>query len=145
MDSPSLLGFRLGAMTGMTNEGELGADNAWFDCSEVVSEEARRGNEEVVEGLFALDVFTERFFVFRGFLFGESDRSNPARFGEGLEGKPARNMSSSELEVGAVKELTDDAGSSDLGESGEELGEDSVRVESTVEIVVVGEDSVESE
>lgn len=99
-----------------------------------------------MDGLLAPKVFTERFFVFRGFLFGESERLKPGRFGDGLEGKPARNMlSSSELGVATFEELREDIGSREVGESGDELGDDSVRVESTVEMVVVGEDSVDSD
>lgn len=42
-------------------------------------------------------------------------------------------------------ELKDARGNKDVGDSGEELGDGSVRVESTVEIVVVGDDSAESD
>lgn len=37
-----------------------------------------------------------------------------------------------------------DRGSDEAGDSGDELGDGSVKVESTVEIVVVGDDSVDS-
>lgn len=145
MESPRLLGFRFGAMTGITNEGEAGADKAW-PCEVLdVSKLARRGSEEPMDGRFAPKVFTDRFFVFRGFLFGESERLNPGRLGDGLEGKLDRNMlSSSELGVATLEELREDIGSREVGESGDELGDDSVSVESTVDMVVVGEDSVDS-
>lgn len=40
--------------------------------------------------------------------------------------------------------LNDERGNSEVGDSGDELGEGSVIEDSTVEIVVVGEDSVDS-
>jgi len=111
-----------------------------------VSREASRGSDETVDVLLAPNVFTDRFFVFRGFLFGESERLKPGRLGDGLEGRPGRNiLSSSELGVATLEELREDIGSKEVGESGDELGDDSVSVESTVDMVVVGEDSVDSD
>lgn len=43
-----------------------------------------------------------------------------------------------------LKDLKDAIGSMDVADSGEELGDGSVRAESMVEIVVVGEDSADS-
>ena len=43
-----------------------------------------------------------------------------------------------------LKDLKDAMGSIDVADSGEELGDGSVRAESIVEIVVVGEDSMDS-
>lgn len=43
-----------------------------------------------------------------------------------------------------LKDLKDAMGSMDVVDSGEELGDGSVRAESMVEIVVVGEDSADS-
>lgn len=40
--------------------------------------------------------------------------------------------------------FNDDSGSTDVGDSGDELGEGSVMVESNVDIVVVGDDSADS-
>ena len=145
MESPRLLGFRFGAITGITKEGEAGAENAWPGNVLVFSVDARRGSEDDEEGRFAPMVFTERFFVFRGFLFGESERLKPGLFGDGLDAKFERCMlSSSATGVAILEEVRYETGRKELGESGDELGEDSVRVESTVDMVVVGEDSVDS-
>ena len=148
IERPKVLGFRFGANVGIINDGEGGAEEAWLWLCEVldVSEEARRGKEELVDVLLAPRVLTDRFFVFRGFLFGESDRLNPGRLGDELVGKPARYiLSSPNLGAPSFDELRDVTGSRLFGDSGDELGDGSVRVESTVDIVVVGEDSVDSD
>ena len=145
IQSPRLLGFLFGAMTGITNEGEAGAEKAWFGNDEIFSVVASLGNDETKVGLFAPEVLTERFLVLRGFLFGESERLNPSRLGDGVEGRLGRYMvSSSVTGVFTLEERGDALGSRELGDSGEELGDGSVREESTVDMVVVGEESVDS-
>ena len=85
-------------------------------------------------------VLMERFLVFRGLLFGDSvlcpnvDDSG-VLFGESILVSLAGDV------LMAVKFAS---GSDEAGDSGDELGDGSVKVESTVEIVVVGEDSVDS-
>ena len=71
-------------------------------------------------------------------VFGDvEDASRGRRTGESIK-------EACELDGKLLKVLRAESGSNELGDSGEELGEGSVRDESTVEIVVVGEDSVES-
>ena len=128
----------------MIRDGEAGAEKAWLWLYTVfaASEEARRGSEEVLPVL----VLTDRFFMFRGLLYGDSHRSEPEWRGEPLAGKPARYiLSAPDFGWVNIEELNDEIGRRSPGDSGDELGEGSVRVESTVEIVVVGEDSVESD
>ena len=144
IQSPRLLGFLFGAMTGITNDGEAGAENAWFG-KEDFSLVERRGKQETRVGLFAPEVLTERFLVLRGFLFGESERLKPSRLGDGVDGRLGRYIvSSSVTGVFTLEGCKEAAGSSELGDSGDELGDGSVKEDSTVEMVVVGEESVDS-
>ena len=62
-----------------------GAENAWPDAVEALPAIPNLGSCEDVDGRFEPDVFTERFFILRIFLFGESDRSIPGRVGKELE------------------------------------------------------------
>lgn len=79
--SPKLLGFFLGALGGTINAGVGGAENAW-DALEVF-EKANFGREGPCR--FDADVFTDRFFMLRNFLLGDSARSTPGRVGNELE------------------------------------------------------------
>ena len=90
-------------------------------------------------------MFTERFFIFRIFLLGESALWTPGKAGNGLAGEslgPRLVVVAMEL---VLKDLKDAIGNIDVADSGEELGEGSVRAESSmVDTVVVGEDSADS-
>ena len=82
--------------------------------------------------------------MFRIFLFGESPLFRPGKLAKAEDGR----CDSSDMSVpNCLSDLNDvrslERGSVDVGDSGEELGEGSVR-ESMVEIVVVGEESVDS-
>lgn len=94
-----------------------------------------------------MDVLTDRFFIFRIFLFGESARSTPGRIGNELEKLSLWFFSSIMPRPGTelvLRFLNDVYGRRDSGDSGGELGEGSVREDSIVEMVVVGEDSTDS-
>ena len=84
---------------------------------------------------------TDKFFILRIFLFGESPRLIVPKAGkadvEGRGGSIAFNPFGI-----AVIDL--DRGAMEFGDSGDELGEGSVRAVSMVEMVVVGDDSTES-
>lgn len=89
-------------------------------------------------------VLTIRFFVFRIFLLGESARFSPGSVARECE---PRSFNSIWLRIdcdATPKGFKDDSGRSDVGDSGDELGEGSVNEESTVDIVVVGDDSADS-
>lgn len=91
------------------------------------------------------EVLTDRFFMLRIFLFGESPRLSPGRLAKAVEGRLAWSIPCipdcfAVPNVGANLER----GAADCGDSGDELGEGSVSEESMVEMVVVGEESVDS-
>ena len=89
-------------------------------------------------------MFTERFFIFRIFFCGESDRSTPGSIGKEFENFSRFSIAPcmrTELVLGCLK---DDFGDAESGDSGDELGEGSVREDAVVEMVVVGEDSLDS-
>lgn len=118
---PRLLGFRRGGDGGLTkagdNAGELGSSRV---CS----------GKDVVEAALAvcLDVFTARFFKLRPF-FGSGCFCNSKK-GAPLSAVRGRSIPAVNVVGG--------------GDSGEEPGEGSVALESsTVEIVVVGDDSLD--
>ena len=80
----------------------------------------------------------------RIFLFGESPLFRPGKLANAEDGRcDSSNMSAPNglSDLNDVRSL--ESGRVDVGDSGEELGEGSVR-ESMVEIVVVGEESVDS-
>lgn len=82
--------------------------------------------------------------MFRIFLFGESPLLSPGRLANAEDG---RCISSDSPVPAFLSNLSDarrlDRGKVEFGDSGEELGEGSVR-ESMVEMVVVGEESADS-
>jgi hypothetical protein len=85
-------------------------------------------------------VFTERFLVLRIFLFGESARLRFEILAKGFD-----SCSPPSIDIApAFTDLNEERGDNDIRDSGEELGDGSVIDESSVEIVVVGEDSVDS-
>lgn len=92
------------------------------------------------------DVLTDRFFIFRIFLFGESPLFRPGRLANAEEARCKGSGAAVPVPV-CLSDLKDvlklESGSIEVGESGDELGDGSVR-ESMVEIVVVGEESVDS-
>lgn len=79
--SPRVLGFFLGTFGGTMKAGVGGAEKAW-DAPDWL-ERPSFGNVGTCR--FDADVFTERFFMLRIFLFGESTRSTPGRMGNELE------------------------------------------------------------
>ena len=91
------------------------------------------------------EVLTDRFFILRIFLFGESPRLSPGRLANAVEGRLASSMPCIP-DCFAVPNVGPnlERGAADCGDSGDELGEGSVREESMVEMVVVGEESVDS-
>lgn len=138
MESPRLLGRFLGGLGGTINDGVAGAENArpvpvvdMLDSDNLGSCGAWRLEAEV---------FTERFLVLRIFLFGESARLRFETLAKGSD-----SCSPPSIDVPLVfTDLNEERGDNDIGDSGEELGDGSVIDESSVEIVVVGEDSVDS-
>ena len=104
---------------------------------------ARRGGG--IPCLFGADVFNDRFFVFRIFLFGGSVRLKLEMLGCGLDMAFPESISPpSPVGDVVLEESYGERGSIEFGDSGEELGDGSVRDESTVEMVVVGDESVDS-
>ena len=103
-----------------------------------------RGIGELNASLFDPTGLRDRFLVLRNFLPGESARAPKlASCGGGLVGKASFSMTVWPLEEDFCDEK--DAFREMVGDSGDELGEGSVRVESAVEMVVVGEESVDSD
>ena len=81
----------------------------------------------------------------RIFLFGESARSTPGRIGNELENWSLRSISKWPFGIELVlRFLNDVRGDEESGVSGGDRGEGSVKEDPTVDIVVVGEDSVDS-
>lgn len=129
-------GFRRATFVGPTagDEGaERGCDVSTADAVEMVG----RGAEEVF-------MLSERFFMFRGFLPGDSGPCG--RLGSGFETGRC-NSSSGGLSCPSIfMDLNGDKGTTEVGDSGDELGEGSViEDESKVDMVVVGEESVDAE
>jgi hypothetical protein len=89
-------------------------------------------------------VLTNKFFVFLIFLFGESARLRPGSVASGLAKRSLGSMDSRVVSRLVRKDFSDDSGSCEVGDSGDELGEGSVSAESRVDIVVVGDDSADS-
>lgn len=89
-------------------------------------------------------MLTDRFFMFRNLLLGESARLNPFIFPKGLAGEFADSGVVVVAIDDVLKDLKDVMGSNDVADSGDELGDGSVRAESMVETVVVGDDSTDS-
>ena len=136
--SPRLLGRFLGGLGGTINDGEGGAENG----RPVVVANGLDSGSRGSCGTWRLDaeVFTERFLVLRIFLFGESARLRFETLAKGFE-----SCSPPSIDVTpAFVDLNDERGDNEIGDSGEELGDGSVMEESNVEIVVVGEDSIDS-
>lgn len=135
-----LLGLLAGGFGGMMKEGELGA---WDGCEVSVAwtlDGASRGG--CAAGLWDAEVLRDKFLVLR-FLPGESPRLKPGKFGRGLSGwSIVASRGEDELAFRVSKEPR---GIMDVGDSGDELGDGSVSEESNVEIVVVGDESVESD
>lgn len=142
MVSPSLLGFRFGGLGGTMNEGDAGAEIGCEDSTTEAVEMASLGS--CAPGLVVVDMFKERFFMFRIFLPGDSGRVRPGR-GRSEPGGDSIPLFSGNWLVN-LKDLKDVRGAIETADSGDELGEGSVTdEESSVEIVVVGDESVDSE
>ena len=95
-------------------------------------------------GRVEAEVFTERFFMLRIFLLGESARVSPERVGNGVDACSPDCMLSCANNEPVLEDLMEEPGSIDTGDSGEELGEGSLSAESRVDTVVVGDDSTDS-
>ena len=139
--SPRLLGRLLAGFGGTMNDGVGGAEDGWPSAGAWDVESASLGSK------FAwrvdADVLTNKFLVLRIFLFGESARLRPGsvpiemeNFCSAIVFRAAR--------VFTPKGFNAESGRSEVGDSGDELGEGSVSEESTVEIVVVGDESADS-
>lgn len=140
--SGRVLGFFFGILGGTMNAGVGGAENALVAvCGGCESPNL----ESWGPVRFVAEVFTDRFFMLRIFLFGESARSTPGKMGNELEKGSLRSISDWLCGTELVLEVLNDLrGEEESGVSGGERGEGSVREDSTVDIVVVGEDSVDS-
>ena len=90
-------------------------------------------------------VLTDRFFILRIFLFGESPRLSPGRLAKAVGGRSEWSMpcNGDGLDVPKVGPNVE-RGAADCGDSGDELGEGSVSEELAVDMVVVGEESLDS-
>lgn len=82
--------------------------------------------------------------MFLIFLFGESARLSPGKVPNGLAGELALSSMLVVVMELVLRDLKEVIGSREVADSGEELGDGSVRAESMVETVVVGEDSADS-
>lgn len=80
--SGRVLGFFLGTFGGTMNAGVGGAEKAVVDACGGF-ESPSLGSWRPVR--FDAEVFTDRFFILRIFLFGESARSTPGKVGNELE------------------------------------------------------------
>ena len=88
--SGTVLGFFRGILGGTMNAGVGGAENAFVDvCGGF--ESPSFGSWRPVR--LDAEVFTDRFFILRIFLFGESARSTPGKTGNELEKGSLRSMS----------------------------------------------------
>lgn len=128
------------------NDGDTGAEKArvWFAL--LLLETPNRGNGDPNACLLEPLVLSDRFFVFRIFLLGEPARLNPARCGGGPAGKLSWLITLSSLTGEDVfSDEKDESGNDKVGDSGDELGDGSVSVESRVDIVVVGDESEDSD
>lgn len=122
MERPRLLGFRFGGDGGLTKDGEAAP------CSSGVEAMGKLVVDDALPG--CRDVFTAKFLRFRPFFRGAGFCSS--KKGAELGSSVVRGRS-----IPAVKVFGG-------GDSGEEPGDGSVALESsTVEIVVVGEESLE--
>jgi hypothetical protein len=132
------LGLRLGGVGGLTKDGDTGAD-----VTVSLFPRARDGNAVDEAGRpsdNALEVLTARFFKFLGFFAGVIGRCNSKK-----------GVCDASAEVPPMlldrKSGTNDEGDAFVaGDSGEGPGEGSViDAESKVDIVVVGDESLDSE
>ncbi len=88
--SGRVLGFFLGILGGTMNAGVGGAEDALVDVWGGF-ESPNFGSWKPVR--FDAVVFTDRFFMLRIFLFGESARSTPGNIGKELEKGSLRSIS----------------------------------------------------
>ena len=88
MVSPRLLGFRFGGFGGSMKVGDAGAEYAWDGTAVAVwGNVPSRGNGDPNDCLCVPEVLSDRFLVFRIFLFGESERLENERCPAGLAGR----------------------------------------------------------
>lgn len=123
-------------------EGVGGAERAWFGVPFGLVRSDSFGSCGICR--VVAEVLTDKFLVFLNFLLGESARLSADKVPNGLAGELAvSGVLVVAIEL-VLKDLNDVMGSKDVADSGEELGDGSVRAESIVETVVVGEDSADS-
>jgi hypothetical protein len=136
MVSPKLLGRRFGGVGGLTNKGEVGVEVV-VSCLATMGKDA----VEAARPVFSkLEVLTARFFRFRGFFAGVVGRCSSKK--EGWTGSKAAGSTRRDRKS-ATKE---DGSISACGDSGDVAGDGSVMEdESMVEMVVVGEESEDSD
>ena len=89
---PSLLGFLRGALRGTMKAGVGGAEKAWSDGAGAAPEMPNLGKWDE-EGRFEAEVLTDKFFMLRIFLLGESERSKPGRVGKVLANRSLPSIS----------------------------------------------------
>lgn len=137
---PRWLGRLRGGRGGFMVEGDGGAD-----CSSLAAEAVLIRNAGGGSGRVGAAMFNDRFLVLRGLLAGETGPFGPNK---GLRGG-GDNVGASTARcrgIGTVLARTGPKGMAGGGDSGEEPGDESVTDgESTVETVVVGEESVEAD
>lgn len=143
MVRPRLLGFLLGGFGGTMKAGVGGAEKACPLRPEDAFEGATFGS--CAPCRFDANVFTDKFFILRIFLFGDSARSRPGKDGNEFENVFLLSIILCAAGVELVlRVLKEERGNIEVGESGEELGDGSVSEDSIVDMVVVGEDSTDS-
>ena len=134
------LGFLFGGFGGTMKDGDEGAVIGREQSPNAAVLICRGGGGGVP--LVCATTFNERFFVLRAFLPGESGRLLYP--GGGLVGEHIERSSADEIPH--LLEEKDERGSIEIGDSGDEPGDVSaMEDESTVEIVVVGDESAEAE
>ena len=135
------VGLRLGGVGGFTNDGEVGAEEV-----EGPGFGAATGKAAVLAGRVKpkeLEVLTAKPFKLRGFFAGVVGRCNSKNWGS-CEPDLAFSLATAALDRRSGTQ--DDCGVLEAGDAGDGPGDGSVMEEpSIVEMVVVGEESVESD
>ena len=99
MVNPKVLGFRFGGLGGSIKVGDAGAEYAWDGTAVAVwGNVPSRGRGDPNDCLCVPEVLSDRFFVFRIFLLGESERLENERCPAGLAGRGSNGGGSTILE-----------------------------------------------
>ena len=115
-------------------KGDAGVEKGWTDSAPVALAGRARGS---------MSIMRERFLTFRVLLEERSAAGSSLGWDVGAD---VWIPGSSFPGCDTIIDLKGERGNADVGDSGEELGDASeIRGESKVEVVVVGEESVESE